>query len=594
MNAVAVANRIALQQLINAYLQETGRGCLIPVDEQTRAQLALSGKHTLLWLCLEPFSITVAVPLEYASSVGRHRFASLPCIWRDYQWRQASPVTLAALVLEDVVHNAENNLDASGLLERWVQSRDALAVFLKHRTERLDELTQLQQSFKQSEQALLLGHNMHPASKSRQGFMHDEFLRYSPETQGEFALHFWLVHPDILAEGHAEEGDISSLLCKSLLQADAVPASALQTMAEYPQWKLLPLHPWQARFLMGQPLWRQLTAASQAISLGAFGWTMHPTTSVRTLVSDAPWMFKPSLSVAITNSVRINLAHECLRGEISCRLWRSAFGVVLKEEFPTLAALNDPGWLGIKLNGQLVSESICILRENPFTAYQQITCMASLCQDHPLTGRGRLHSILSALVQRTAQPAELVAMRWLERFLDIAVGPLLTLYARYGMAFEAHQQNTLLELDDLWPGRFWLRDNQGFYYIRERAGRVLAQFPELGMQADSVGPESFVEERFIYYFFGNTLFGLIGALGGTGLVDEGRLLYRLREFLHAHRQLNPGLIQALLSHDTLPFKGNLLTRLHGLDELVAPLDRQSVYVQVRNPLRETRTEVASA
>jgi siderophore synthetase component len=40
----------------------------------------------------------------------------------------------------------------------------------------------------------------------------------------------------------------------------------------------------------------------------------------------------------------------------------------------------------------------------------------------------------------------------------------------------------------------------------------------------------------------------------------------------------------LLDSPTLRCKANLLTRLHGLDELVGPVDNQSVYVTITNPL----------
>ncbi|MGW5676474.1 IucA/IucC family protein [Streptomyces sp. NPDC003860] len=40
-----------------------------------------------------------------------------------------------------------------------------------------------------------------------------------------------------------------------------------------------------------------------------------------------------------------------------------------------------------------------------------------------------------------------------------------------------------------------------------------------------------------------------------------------------------------LTAPTLPCKGNLLTRLHGIDEVLAPLDAQSVYLNAPNPLR---------
>ena len=48
--------------------------------------------------------------------------------------------------------------------------------------------------------------------------------------------------------------------------------------------------------------------------------------------------------------------------------------------------------------------------------------------------------------------------------------------------------------------------------------------------------------------------------------------------------MSPFLLKGLLHSPSLPYKGNLLTRLCELDELMAPLEAQSVYVALPNPL----------
>ena len=170
------------------------------------------------------------------------------------------------------------------------------------------------------------------------------------------------------------------------------------------------------------------------------------------------------------------------------------------------------------------------------------------------------------------------------------------LYHQYGMAFESHQQNVLLELEHAMPKYLWLRDNQGFYYIEELAGEVLSAFPELQEKAHAVGSKAFVDERFSYYFFGNTLFGIINAIGATGYVTEQVLISILQnELLDLHRAYpESSLIHSLLYQPTLPYKGNLLTRLYELDELIAPVDQQSVYVQLPNPLCVEQKDVQYA
>ncbi len=101
----------------------------------------------------------------------------------------------------------------------------------------------------------------------------------------------------------------------------------LQTLAAYAHYKLLPLHPWQARYLQSKAWFKSLKAKLKIIDLGEKAWIFSPTTSVRTLASfNAPWMLKPSLSVMITNSIRVNLAKECHRGEMTHRLWHSELG----------------------------------------------------------------------------------------------------------------------------------------------------------------------------------------------------------------------------------------------------------------------------
>ena len=251
--------------------------------------------------------------------------------------------------------------------------------------------------------------------------------------------------------------------------------------------------------------------------------------------------------------------------------------------------MNDPAWIALRLDGQVINETICILRDNPFVAGQQVSCIASLCQDNPAQPSNRLGAIIQTLATRTQQSPSEIAALWFERFLQVAVEPMLSVYHRHGMAFEAHQQNTLIELDDYWPARFWLRDNQGFYYIEEYAEQIVSLFPELAEEAQSVGSREFVDERFIYYFFGNTLFGLINALGASGFITERVLLARLQDCLAEQYQLYPAssLLQRLLHDAQLPYKGNLMTRLHELDELTAPLEQQSVYLHINNPLQLT-------
>ena len=581
-----LANRLAMQHLVNAYSQETGKASLFEKYQQNSTQLAFSQGLTLLSLPLSLIQAQLFVPLSYVSRVGRHRIAALPQIFQKGQKLNFSAVAMVSLLLEELVQQSEGHVDAASLVERWIQSRDALQQFLNIRAEDFDALVQVEQGFIESEQALILGHSMHPAPKSRTGFVHEDWQKYSPEACGQTQLHYWLVAPEYIAEGTALEQAFSIQLKQEIKWH--LSESELETLAAYAHYKLLPLHPWQARYLQSKVWFKSLKAKLKIIDLGEKAWIFSPTTSVRTLASfNAPWMLKPSLSVMITNSIRVNLAKECHRGEMTHRLWHSELGQSILKQCPTLKAVNDPAWIALQLDGEIIDETICIVRDQPFTPEQQVTCIASLCQDHPVEERNRFNALFDQIAsQQKLNDKAQIAHDWFKTFLNISLSPLMYVYHRYGMAFESHQQNVLVELKDGWPQWLWLRDNQGFYYIEELADEILQQFPELHDKAHAVGSKAFVDERFSYYFFGNTLFGIINAIGATGFVSEQDLLSVLQQHLFDLLKQYPesSLIQSLLYQPTLPYKGNLLTRLYELDELIAPVENQSVYIQLANPL----------
>ena len=591
-----LANRLAMQHLVNAYSQETGKASLFEKYQQNSTQLAFSQGLTLLSLPLSLIQAQLFVPLSYVSRVGRHRIAALPQIFQKGQKLNFSAVAMVSLLLEELVQQSEGRVDAASLVERWIQSRDALQQFLNIRAEDFDALVQVEQGFIASEQALILGHSMHPAPKSRTGFVHEDWQKYSPEACGQTQLHYWLVAPEYIAEGTALEQAFSIQLKQEIKWH--LSESELETLAAYAHYKLLPLHPWQARYLQSKVWFKSLKAKLKIIDLGEKAWIFSPTTSVRTLASfNAPWMLKPSLSVMITNSIRVNLAKECHRGEMTHRLWHSELGQSILKQCPTLKAVNDPAWIALQLDGEIIDETICIVRDQPFTPEQQVTCIASLCQDHPVEERNRFNALFDQIAsQQKLNDKAQIAHDWFKTFLNISLSPLMYVYHRYGMAFESHQQNVLVELKDGWPQWLWLRDNQGFYYIEELADEILQQFPELNDKAHAVGSKAFVDERFSYYFFGNTLFGIINAIGATGFVSEQDLLSVLQQHLFDLLKQYPesSLIQSLLYQPTLPYKGNLLTRLYELDELIAPVENQSVYIQLANPLYIKQEDVLYA
>ena len=98
-----LANRLAMQHLVNAYTQETGKGHLLENFQQNSPQQAFSQGLTLLVIPVESLNAQVLVALSYVSRVGRHRLAALPKLWINHQFRDLSMVAIATILLEELI-----------------------------------------------------------------------------------------------------------------------------------------------------------------------------------------------------------------------------------------------------------------------------------------------------------------------------------------------------------------------------------------------------------------------------------------------------------------------------------------------------------
>ena len=451
--------------------------------------------------------------------------------------------------------------------------------------------------FLDAEQSLLLGHPLHPAAKSRGGLGDRESRRYAPELRGHFPLHWYAVDRSVLAADSAWTERGRTVSAERLATVLASPALTLPA-GTVP----LPLHPWQAREVAERQEVRQLLDQELLFDLGPAGDPWYPTSSVRTVHQPGtPAMLKLSLALRITNSRRENLRKELHRGVEVHRLLRTGLADEWRAAFPHRPGFDivrDPAWLAVDApEGGPVTGLDVVIRHNPFGPEDQARCLAALTSprpwpdapSHQLTSP--LARLVRGLARRTGRPLAAVSAEWLLRYLHVVVQPVLWLDAVAGVALEAHQQNTLVLLDpDGWPQGGRYRDNQGYYLRTSRRAELCRRLPDLGEASDSFVDDTVTDERFAYYLGVNNVLGLIGAFGAEGLADETLLLAAFRRFLTAQRHaVGPAKVASplpalLLDAPRLRCKANLLTRLHGLDELVGPVDTQSVYVTIANPL----------
>ncbi|MCP3818590.1 iron transporter [Streptomyces sp. A3M-1-3] len=562
----SAAEAAAVENLLRCWTREND--LLRPDGPTLRIQLAASGTALL-------------VPVRHWSDTGWHRFGTPALEGGPRDAPVVDAVTVAALLVREAGGHG-----GADLVGRVSDSVRRTAEFIADRRTR-PQAPATSDLFLTAEQSLLLGHPLHPTPKSREGLSETETRLYSPELYGSFPLHWMAVERSVLATDSAWTERGRTVPAEQLLARLASDLALPDGTAP------LPLHPWQARELKHRPAVAALLDAGLLHDLGPHGDAWHPTSSVRTVHRPgAAAMLKLSLGVRITNSRRENLRKELHRGVEVHRLLRGGLAEEWQAAHPGFDIVRDPAWLAVDTpDGEPVPGLDALLRHNPFRPEDDAVCIAGLGAPRPWPGRPGMYSRLADIVGRlaasTGRPTAAVAAEWFMRYLDHVVQPVLWLDGTAGVALEAHQQNTLVLLDPHgWPvgGRY--RDNQGYYFRESHRADLDRRLPGIGAASDTFVSDAVTDERFAYYLGINNVLGLIGAFGAQRLADERVLIAAFRRFLGKAAALGSPLPAQLLESPQLRCKANLMTRLHGLDELVGPVDTQSVYVTITNPLHD--------
>lgn len=479
------------------------------------------------------------------------------------------------------------------------------------------------------EQLVVDGHPLHPAAKGRLGMSAADALRYAPESGAAFPLALVAVAREAASgadgrggasgadgRGRTKSGDRGAgLAAAEAVLAQAFPAAVSAARAELAQaghdpdrYVLLPVHPHQRDHALPRLHGDALTAGlvvPLSATLPACPLLSTRTLAVREPGAAAGLHIKTALEVQITNAVRgvsFQAAHN---------------GPRLSALLADIAA-QEPGLRTLTICRELAG--VCfvpveqagadhsarrrslgaILREDPETllAPDEVALpVAALLARSPLTGRTVVHDVVTELAGRETSRADAVHS-WLRRYLELIVPPTLTLLTRYGIALEAHAQNTLLALRGGLPSRVLVRDLGSIRILSSRLaarGHTVTLAPGSALHASGTDP---LRSKLYFALFTHQLGELVPALAEAADCREQELWPVVRDVcLQAFRHLiarAPNTAEAAdacadalaLLEDPWPLKALLRLRLAGQ---VA----QQPHFSGPNPLRRADGEAAA-
>jgi siderophore synthetase component len=587
------AGQRSLETLLNCYCREVaspaGQISIGPLFGQGDWPMALraalgQGGGKAMHILLPHSGERLLVAIDQSSPTGNYRYRS-PFYhkspgrpWAPLDWR-----TLAILLLRDLAEQNDVPFNAE-LLE---QIRDSVAVTgailaVPQPAMPCDTLA----AYLDSEQSLAFGHPFHPAPKSRQGFSAADLQRYAPELRASFPLHYFAVRRE-----HWLQNSLLPASTDALLAAQA--PDGLQADDDF---ALLPTHPWQARYLLSQPVVRAAIEQDRLRDLGPQGPAYFATSSIRTLFHpDNSYFYKCSLQVRITNCVRKNAIYE-LEGALQVTRIMRTIWPRLAAQFPTMRVLEEPAYASVRLgdNEALTDREAAegfglILRQglDPADTATVTPLLAGSLFGNHTRGQARLADIMDRLAQKQAAPREAVAEDWFSAYVQQLLPPVLHCFFDHGIVFEPHLQNVLLGLTEDWPSHIWLRDFEGVKLVAGRFNAVSLDTVEAKVRQGLFYSDDQGWNRIAYCLLVNNFCEAVAQLSALHPSLEPRLWriigHQLRTYLAHHGNPNAARrINALLAGAPFPAKANLINRFHKRP------DREASYLPLPSPLAYLR------
>jgi siderophore synthetase component len=298
-----------------------------------------------------------------------------------------------------------------------------------------------------------LGHPWHPTFKTKLGLSSDEVLALSPEFQPTLHVPLAAIRADKARVTFADgAGDYAAWFAGHFPQAAQRWKAVLAKLDEHPDdWLPLPLHPFQARRVIPHTFAAEI-AQGDLLLLDDVTLAATPTMSFRTVVpagsASLPHLKLP-VSLRLTSVQRTVSPKSTVMGPRITRLLAALLDRengfdgtldIVREEVG-LHYLDPQG------DDDRARHLAILYRANPMAsgaASRFPVPVGALFAESPFSGR----PLATELVALACGDHAAGAVAYFERHARTVLTALLSAYLVYGIAFEAHQQNSFIMLDE--------------------------------------------------------------------------------------------------------------------------------------------------
>ncbi|OFQ58165.1 IucA/IucC family siderophore biosynthesis protein [Staphylococcus sp. HMSC068C09] len=425
------------------------------------------------YITIEFEQVLLNVHYKYESALSRYEFDG-PIIYMNHQHKESvdSLENLLGILVTDfhidipfhlkseLIHSRDSFIEVYKEFDtrhEYLQRHDKYI----NDSERLNFFTWLEKLKKNndiddvlySESLIFEGHPTHPLTKTKLPLSMEEVRTYSPEFEKIINLKVMLIHNEYV--------NVTTILDHSQFILNEVIPEYLDELHTFmndrerllKDYKVILVHPWQYEHTIRNKFkeWLQ----NHILISTPFHVPSKATSSFRTMsLINHPYHVKLPVNVQATSAVRTVSPETTIDGpKLSQALHREL------NQYTQLDVVLEPYGLFAKTDSDDARQLACIIREKPFIKNDGILLVTGALVnknvvDNEITVDSYLKWINDDINQHTIH-------QFMRNYTRQLVTPLLALIQDYGIALEAHMQNTLVHLGPKYQIQFIVRDLGG-------------------------------------------------------------------------------------------------------------------------------------